>query len=393
VRVLLTTIPQYGHFWPLVPLAESLQDGGHEVAVATAASFGDVVSATGLTHLPAGITWAQALERAAARDPGFARASAEERGRRVIPEAFIATAVPAMLADADSLLAWRPDVVIREEGEFAGPVLAALAGVPCVDHGWGPMRPGEQVEIAARALAPIWRQAGLEPSATGGAYEWLYLDPCPPSLQFAYADQVGSRRLIRSAEPRSSTLSRPAWQAALGDRVVYVTLGTSPSFTRDTAFLGAVIAAIRDEDVEIVVTVGPTGDPAALGAQPANVYVERFVSQADVLAHCVAAVTNGGSGSTLGAMGAGVPLLIVPGPVAPSQARNAQAVHAAGAGRTLKRSEATAERLHAELRALLDDPSYRTVARRIAHEVATMPSPSEAVALIERLVESHAPLT
>ncbi len=391
MRVLLTTIPMYGHFWPLVPLAKSLQDTGHEVAVATAASFGDVVSATGLTHLPAGIAWAQALERTGARNPEFARASPEERGRRVIPEAFVGTCVPAMLADADGLLAWHPDVVIREEGEFAGPVLAGLAGVPCVDHGWGPMRPGEQVESAARALAPIWRQAGLEPSATGGAYEWLYLDPCPPSLQFVHADEVGSRRLIRPAAPRSSTRKAPAWQSALGQRVVYVTLGTSPAFTQDTEFLRAMIAATRDEDVEIVVTVGPTGDPAALGEQPANVHVERFVSQADVLAHCVVAVTNGGSGSMLGALGAGVPLLVVPGAAAPSQARNAQAVRASGAGRTLKRSDATAERLHAEVRALLDDPSYRTVARRIEEEIAAMPSPAQAVTLIERLVETHEP--
>src|ERR1700729_2985476 len=109
VRALLTTIPQYGHFWPLVPLAESLQDAGHEVAVATAASFGDAVSATGLTHIPAGIAWAQALEQSAARNPEFARAAPKERGQRVIPEAFVGTAVPAMLADADGLLAWRPD--------------------------------------------------------------------------------------------------------------------------------------------------------------------------------------------------------------------------------------------------------------------------------------------
>jgi hypothetical protein len=33
------------------------------------------------------------------------------------------------------------------------------------------------------------------------------------------------------------------------------------------------------------------------------------------------------------------------------------------------------------------------VARRIADEIAAMPSPSQAVALIERLVESHAPIT
>jgi hypothetical protein len=45
------------------------------------------------------------------------------------------------------------------------------------------------------------------------------------------------------------------------------------------------------------------------------------------------------------------------------------------------------------VRALLDDPSHRTVARLIADEIAAVPSPSQAMALIERLVESRAPIT
>ena len=268
VRALLTTTPQYGHFRPLVPLAEALEDAGHEVAVATAASFSEVVSAAGLKHLPAGVGWDEAIERALTRHPEAARISSEERSRRVIPEFFVGICAPALLDDADRLLEWRPDVVIREEGEFAGPVLAALAGVPCVDHGWGPMRPREQVEAATRALAPIWERAGLAPSPSGGAYEWLYLDPCPPSLQFAYADEVTSRHSIRPAAPRPSADEEPPWLGGLSDRVVYMTLGTVAAFTADTEFLRAAIASIRDEDLEVVVTVGPHGDPAALANSP-----------------------------------------------------------------------------------------------------------------------------
>jgi UDP:flavonoid glycosyltransferase YjiC (YdhE family) len=391
VRALVTTIPQYGHLRPLVPLVEALEDAGHEVAVATASSFGGVVAAMGLKHVPAGVAWDEAIQRALARHPDVATAFDEERSRRVIPDFFVGICAAALLDDADRLLEWRPDVVIREEGEFAGPVLAALAGVPCVDHGWGPMRPREQVEAATRALAPIWERAGLEPSASGGAYEWLYLDPCPPSLQFAHADEVASRHPIRPVTPRRSTDEPPAWLRELGDRVVYVTLGTVAAFTADTEFLRAATEAARDEDVEVVVTVGPHGDPAALGEQPANVHVERFVPQSEVLAHCVAAVTNGGSGSMLGALSAGVPLLLVPGTLAPSQVRNAHAVMQAGAGRTLPRTDASRQRLHGELRQLLGDASYRNAAQRIAAEIAAMPSPAQAVELIERLAETRAP--
>jgi UDP:flavonoid glycosyltransferase YjiC (YdhE family) len=84
----------------------------------------------------------------------------------------------------------------------------------------------------------------------------------------------------------------------LGERVVYITLGTVPFFTADVEFFRAAIEAACEEDVEVVVTVGPAGDPAVLDPQPENVHVERYLPQGEVLPHCVAVVSNGGAGST-----------------------------------------------------------------------------------------------
>jgi UDP:flavonoid glycosyltransferase YjiC (YdhE family) len=390
MRALLTTNPLSGHFRPLVPLAEALMDVGHEIAVASAESFGDVVADAGFELIAAGIDAEEAEERRLWRHPDWGELSIEERSERVIPDFFVDVYARAMLDDSERLLEWRPDVVVREEGEFAGPVLAGLAGVPCVDHGWGPLRPTEQVEAAARALGPIWHSAGLESSLSGGAYEWLYLDPCPGSLQFPRIHEIGPRQAIRPAAPRPSAEQRPVWIERLRDRVVYVTLGTVSRFAADIEFLRAAIAALQDQNVEIVVTVGPNGDPAVLGDQPASVHVERFVPQLDVLAHCLLAVTNGGSGATLGALSAGVPMLIVPGGISPSQTRNAQAVAQAGAGRTITRSDATVQGLRTEINMLLNGDSYRTAARRIAEEIAAMPAPAQAVEAIEKLTETPA---
>jgi UDP:flavonoid glycosyltransferase YjiC (YdhE family) len=87
-----------------------------------------------------------------------------------------------------------------------------------------------------------------------------------------------------------------------------------------------------------------------------------------------------------------VPLVIVPNS-SPSQIRNAHAVAARGAGRSLDRADATVERLRAELRTVLHDSSYQMAARRIADEIATMPAPEEVVGLIESLVELRQPMT
>jgi MGT family glycosyltransferase len=186
---------------------------------------------------------------------------------------------------------------------------------------------------------------------------------------------------------------QPAWLDRVKQRrTVYVTLGTVPLFAGDSAFFKAAIDALVHEDVEIVVTVGPAGDPAALGPQPSHVHVECYIPQALVLPHCDAAITNGGSGSTLGALAAGVPVLAVGDFRSPSQVRNGQAVAERGAGRTLARADVIPERLRDEIRSLLVDPSYRDVAGRIATEIGEMPSPADIVHLIERLAKDRRPL-
>lgn len=388
MRVLLTTIPGHGHFTPLVPLGRALVDAGHDVAVATAAAFGPVVERAGFEHLAAGIENAEAHARALERHPDLVDLP-QDQGWRVITDRFIEQDATAMLEDAELLLSWRPDVLVREEGEFAGPLIAAMADVPWVDHGWGPIRPAELVERAAVALAPVWAAHGMEPDPTGGAYRWLYLDPCPPSLQFAHAADVPVLHRIRPvSRPISDGAAIPEWlERVIQRRAVYITLGTVPVFANDPDFFMIAIEALSSEDVEIVVTVGPEGDTAMLGHQPPHVHVERYISQGLVLPHCDLAITNGGSGSTIGALAAGVPVLAVSDFRSPSQVRNGQAIAERGAGRTIARDEATVGRLRDAIKVLLHDDSYRAVARRMGDEIADMPSPRETTKLLEHLVQ------
>jgi UDP:flavonoid glycosyltransferase YjiC (YdhE family) len=388
VRVLFTSIPAHGHFAPLIPLGHALLDAGHIVGVATAETFGPVVEREKFEHLSAGIDRQEARRRALLRHPDLFELP-EDQAWRIVTEGFIEQDAVAFLDDAERILTWSPDVVVREEGEFSGPLVAAMAGVPWVDHGWGPLRPTELVERAAEALAPIWRAHGVEPDQNGGAYRWLYLDPCPASLQFTHADEVAVLHRIRPVSPAPfESAALPEWLDRVRERpAVYITLGTVPAFANDASFFLAAISALGPENVEIVVTVGPTGDPDALGPQPSHVHVERFVPQSLVLPHCDLAITNGGSGSTMGALAAGVPVLAVGNFRSPSQIRNGQALAESGAGRTLARADATPSRLRDEVRSLRRDHSYGGVARRIAAEIAAMPSPADVVPLIERLTQ------
>jgi UDP:flavonoid glycosyltransferase YjiC (YdhE family) len=86
----------------------------------------------------------------------------------------------------------------------------------------------------------------------------------------------------------------------------------------------------------------------------------------------------------LGALAAGVPLLCLP--QGADQHFNADRVVAAGAGLKLLRDELTPHAIQAAVAALLDEPGYRLAARRIADEIAAMPTPVEALAAIMRLI-------
>jgi UDP:flavonoid glycosyltransferase YjiC (YdhE family) len=117
------------------------------------------------------------------------------------------------------------------------------------------------------------------------------------------------------------------------------------------------------------------------------VHVERWVPQQDVLAHASAAVVHGGSGSTLGALAAGVPLVVVP--LFADQPMNARRVAEVGAGLAVEPNladvRATIEPLRDALETVLAEPSYGESARAIAHEVRSEPSVDEAIPLLERL--------
>jgi UDP:flavonoid glycosyltransferase YjiC (YdhE family) len=355
MRVMFSTVSAYGHFLPMAPLARAARAAGHEVVVAAAEVLRDPVEAMGLALLPVGVDDAETDRRLLARQAPDVQPAASSPEQGVV-DRFVEVCARAVLDDLDALLGWQPDVIVREEGEFAAPVIAALAGIPFAEHSWGPMRPPEMVRAVAEAIWAICRQHGLEPDAVGEMHGSLYFDICPPTLQFDYAEKVSDRFLLRPIEVGVAPPGRvERWGSDFGGkRVIYLTLGTVKVFNSDVEFFRTAIDAIASiGDVSVVVTVGPSGDPSAVGPVPQHVRVERFVAQEELLPYCSLVINNGGSGSTLGALAHAVPVLAIPS-FSPSQGRNADALVRAGCGRRLDRDEVTAERLRAEVLAAFE---------------------------------------
>ena len=389
VRILCTSLPGYGHFLPMEPFARAAASAGNDVAFATAAEFCPAVERAGFTAFPAGLSLPDQLRTAAERFPEqHALPPGRDRFHEFVPRMLGEVAAPARAADLFPIVeSWRPDVLVHDETEFGGPVAAAVVGIPHVDHSVGILRPLHMARLAREALTPLWDEKGVDLGELGGLFRYLYLDVCPPTLQSPEIDGVANVQRMQNAHIDTGNEGLPAWMHHLREApVVYVSLGTIFNQNRDV-FL-AILEGLRGEDVEVIVTVGNENDPAALGAQPGNVHVERFIPQSSLLPHCDVAINQGGT-AILPILAHGLPMLLAP--QGANQFHNADACTEAGVARALLSGEITPDAVRRDVRALLDDVQYRTRTAVIAQEIADMPSPDVGVRAVERLVTLGVP--
>ncbi|MCY7290312.1 MAG: hypothetical protein LH624_19220 [Cryobacterium sp.] len=259
---------------------------------------------------------------------------------------------------------------MHKQAELAGPVFAAVLGIPNVTHAFRGGVPANFVREAGEQVAPLWEQHDRAVPPFAGCNDHLYLDICPPSVQTVPLQHIASIQPLRPVpytgpEHLAAGLERHDEQP-----LIYLTLGTVQN---QASVLQAALAALAPGSFRLLVTVGPDGDPEALGPQPTNVTVERFVSQTAVLPLCAGVVAHGGAGTFLAALGLGLPQVLLP--QAADQFRNAEACSRRGAGVALGPAEATADGVAAAVELVLSDPRYRNAARAVGDEIAAMPSP------------------
>jgi MGT family glycosyltransferase len=83
-------------------------------------------------------------------------------------------------------------------------------------------------------------------------------------------------------------------------------------FNRATSAYEMIIQALREEPINLIVTVGRNQNPAQFGSQPSNVYIERYVPHSLLLDYCDIVILHGGACTTLSALSKGLPLLLIP---------------------------------------------------------------------------------
>lgn len=369
MRVLFCTTAAEGHFRPLLPLASATRAAGHEVVFATAGSFAGRVGKEGFETLPAGIDLEE-LERrfAPTREDLWALdVPPDVRRARAFSGRFAAIDAPAKHEELLTVSrSWRPDAIVHEPADLSASLVGAQLGVPTIHHSFGRAIPASALRAAAELVAPLWESSGLEPDPLAGAYRGAYVDICPPSLQSEAPPPDVAVHRLRPLEQSAGERTEPP--------LVYVTLGTV--FNRVDLFR-TLLEAFATLPCHVLVTVGENVDPQSLPIA-ANAEVVRYIPQRLTLPRASAVVSHGGSGSTLGALAHGCPLVLVP--QGADQFENADAVAATGAGIVVMPDRQSVPILRDTLHAMLLDPSFAARAEAIADEIAALPSSAQVAA-------------
>ncbi len=314
----------------------------------------------------------------------------EEADDLVIREVFARidaqAALPSLIATIER---WRPELVIRESAELASLAAAERAGVPHVHVCIGMHEVVSRfAEAIGDPLDELGRLAGLVDGRLRAALaSETILSLVPEVLDRASGQAAGSDGFMRFHEPSPPISSHrlPDW----GDPeapLVYATFGSvTGSLPTFAGVFREALDALADVEARVLMTVGRKLDPADLEPWPPNAQVEQWCPQNAVLKHAAAVLGHGGFGTTMGALAAGIPQVVVP-LFSFDQIVNSEHVAAVGAGLSVGRGPASVAPASAQVPRLLEDPRYAAAARRIAAGLDNLPPATDAVPFLTGLV-------
>jgi len=393
VRVLFTSMSAQSHIAPMLPLAREAARLGHHVVFATGPDAVAQVQGAGLQALPAGLSFIEVRRRyAQAAGLELAGLSPQERLEHLLLHGLIGIAAPAMLEDLLPFAGtWQPDLVIRNLGEPAAEVVATAAGVPHVIHGFSSPKSSYFATAHRAGLAELYGGCGIDPPSGDSRLTTPYLDIWPEGLHPQAEDwQYPNMWPLRpeNAIPLSTPAARPGTLDRLPyERTVYVTAGTTHNST--PGLLETMVAALHDEAVNVVVTIGSDGDLDRFGAQPKHVRVERYIPQNTLLPHCDVVLCSAGAGTVLGALAHAIPLVVAP--VATDQYEMAAQIEHAGAGRACSTQPLSPAAVRESFQEVSANPAYSAAAARLREQILSMPTPAELVRRLDELLvgDSH----
>jgi UDP:flavonoid glycosyltransferase YjiC (YdhE family) len=368
LRILFSFTGGRGHLEPLVPLARAAEAAAHAVAMTGRRALVPTVRELGFAAFESGPTTTP--ERRPLQPVDRVREERDLRG-------FVDSVGRLRLRDVRTLLReWPPDIVVCDEFDFGAMLAAELDRLPHAAVLVAAAGSFARDALLDEPLNALRAEYDLPPTRTSALLaRHLILSPVPPSFRDPRFPLPEAARAFRAIEPTP--------RVACDRPLVYVTLGTIFNIESGDLF-PRVLDGVARLDVDVLATVGPQIDPAEVGELPANVRIERFVPQAEALRDAAAVVCHAGSGTVLGALTFGLPIVAIP--MGADQPWNGDRIAALGLGVVLDPISASPDDVRCAVEQVLGVPSFAATATWFARECAALPPPEQALGELERLV-------
>ena len=339
MKILFINLPYYGHVIPTIGLVKELINQGVEVTYMLPFEWEEKAVESGAKF------YGYKNHKQLAEQMKYAYAAAEE-----IIEQF--------------------DLVIYEQFFFLGKHLAEKYQKPVIRVFTAPATNKKLMDefITAKGPLSIFKHKWIAKAFTKDIAKdiplmtenWLDEIVCnPPKLNLVYTLREYQPYAEEFPEEQYKFLGPSVYERKMelfkfekGDRpLIYISIGTV--LKGAVSFFQKCIEAFRDENVDVIISVGKKFDIRKLKDIPANVSVYSSVPQLEVLKMTDVFVTHGGMNSVSEALVYGVQMLVIP--FVSDQPVNARCVEKLGAGKKLEFSDVKQKVLKETVFSVIED--------------------------------------
>lgn len=371
MKIMATSCPIDEQLFPMLPTLWAMRNAGHDVLVALPAKLAKATAATGLpTTAIADDIDVSMRERTAT--PTTITDLAD-----LVTDLYVPIAEQTVQRTVAVAEAWRPDLVLCSDWEYAGQIAAAAVGAPTVLHGKGLLpHPGINARVA-EALAPLHIKWGL---SSGAPDHWKVIDNCPPSLQWTTPppNAVPSRYVgfHKPGELPSWVFEQPEMPRVL------VAIGNNPLLKERTGVLRTITQALLPLDIEVIIATSEQLGGDRLIEVPRRTRLTHGLPWSHLMPTCAVVINDGNASTAVAAAVAGVPQLGLP--QVPGQHQYAERIAEVGAGLALAPEDASVTTIKEATETLLNELGQRAIARRLQVENDERPGLNEVVKSVER---------
>ncbi|GIF77501.1 glycosyltransferase [Asanoa siamensis] len=372
MRILFTGVPVLGHLLPLLPLARAVGKRGHTVAFMVPGPVAPLLAPEGFEIITTG-------EDVPAMTGELIRRTGVDPMAGPIPPEVEAEFMAGVRVDAstEELLGlardWRPDLIVADPYDLVGPLVAVTLDVPVAIVTLGPELKHFE-SLATPRVGERYAARGLTRRPAR-----FVLDICPPGLQRdGWVAPAGWLPMRPEAHRGPAGVPAAPVQPLPAQPRILLTAGT---IFGNPEVLGPVVKGLAATGAGLRVTLGLTMSPDQFDVDREAVRFEPFAPINELLPDIDVVVGHGGAGTNLAALAAGIPLVLTP--QGADQFFQTERAVATGAAARILPDEFSVDAVVTAVGRVLAEPSYRENARRIADEIAAMPTPDEVATTIE----------